>query len=512
MKKLFTILLTLLGALTTWAYDFVQDGVYYAIITSSELAVVPAQLYYHSGYDVVKYAGDVIIPSSVLHEGVTYTVTSIEDYAFYHCDNLTSITLPNTIVSIGNYVFSSCTSLTSFSLPDNLSSIGTMAFMNCQSLTWLVIPSSLTHIGDGAFVNCGTLSSIQVEEANPIYDSRLDCQALIHTATHTLIKGCSNTLIPPSITAIASCAFSQLYDLTSIVIPNSVERIDYAAFTSCSSLTSVVLGSGLTTIGDYVFNDCSSLSTLTSYAFTPPSLGNNVFNNISPFECYVPCGTLLDYQSSDFAGSVATFIEECESSAYTRNVKVGQYGTLCLPFGSTNYVGATIYELAYTSSDRSALYLDEVTTIEAGVPYIFHAHADCIQVHPDEHTAAFPSFYNGLYGTFEDILPESNFLRDKYILYNNAVCLCGDGCGLYAYRAYIQLDEVSIVSFAPLPGRKRVCMSLQDTNETTDLYGIITDTHSTMHTGIYDLFGRQINNPTVPGVYLINGQKVLITQ
>lgn len=512
MKKLFTILLTLLGALTTWAYDFVQDGVYYAITTPDELAVVQAQSHNDDGYSIVKYAGDVTIPSSVSYEGVTYTVTSIGDAAFHSCEDLISISLPNTIVSIGDYVFSSCTSLTSFSLPDNLSSIGTMAFMNCQSLTWLVIPSSLTHIDNGAFVNCGSLSSIQVEEANPIYDSRLDCQALIHTASNTLIKGCSNTLIPPSITAIAWCAFSQLYDLTSIVIPNSVERIDYAAFTSCSSLTSVVLGSGLTTIGDYVFNDCSSLSTLTSYAFTPPSLGNNVFNNISHFECYVPCGTLLDYQSSDFANSDATFVEECEASAYTRNVKVGQYGTICLPFGSTNYVGATIYELAYMSSDRSVLYLDEVTTIKAGVPYIFYAHADCIQVHPDEHTAAFPDFYNGLYGTFVDILPESNFLRDKYILYNNAVCLCGDGCGLYAYRAYIQLDEVSTVSLAPSPGRKRVCMSLQDTNETTALHDIYLSSHSDAHTVVYDLLGRQINTLTVPGVYLINGEKVLITQ
>ena len=113
------------------------------------------------------------------------------------------------------------------------------AFEDCTRLTSIVIPNSVTSIGDGAFYNCSGLTSIVVESGNPRYDSHNNCNAIIETASNTLIAGCKNTTIPKSVTAIGDLAFAGCDGLTSIVIPNSVTEIDYFAFYECFGLTDV---------------------------------------------------------------------------------------------------------------------------------------------------------------------------------------------------------------------------------------------------------------------------------
>ena len=117
------------------------------------------------------------------------------------------------------------------------------------------------------------------------YDSRENCNAIIETATNTLIAGCKNTIIPNSVTSIGDYAFYGCSSLTSITIPNSV-----------------------TSIGERAFHSCSKLKTLHVEATTPPILGTSAFTS-SP-TCNIPCGTLEDYQSSDWAQYVSEFIEE----------------------------------------------------------------------------------------------------------------------------------------------------------------------------------------------------------
>ena len=185
------------------------------------------------------YVGDIIIPGTVVFNDVTYRVTSIGEGAFYQCESLKSIIIPDSVTSIGDGAFCDCESLTNITIPDSVTSIGDCALKECSSLTTITIPNGITSIGEGTFSYCKSLKSITipngitsigegtfcgcesltnivVAKGNTIYDSREECNAIIETGTNTLICGCQTS-----------------------IIPNSVMSIGYAAFWDCSLLTSI---------------------------------------------------------------------------------------------------------------------------------------------------------------------------------------------------------------------------------------------------------------------------------
>ncbi len=195
----------------------------------------------------------IVIPNSVTHLG---------SYAFDGCTGLTSIVIPNSITTIGIYTFYRCTGLTSIVIPNSVTTIGNWAFEQCTGLTSIDIPNSVTEIGYGAFYRCTGLTGIVVESGNPRYDSRNSCNAIIETASNTLIVGCNNTMIPNSVTAIGDNAFSCCTGLTSVNIPNSVTTIGEKAFEQCTGLTSIVIPNSVTAIGLTAFNGCTGLTSI----------------------------------------------------------------------------------------------------------------------------------------------------------------------------------------------------------------------------------------------------------
>ena len=174
-KGLFVALVALIMCFVcneAYAYDFAvenADGVtiYYNYINGGrELEVTYKERYEED------YSGSVVIPEEVTFMNRTRKVTSIGESAFHDCSGLTSVTIPNSVTSIGGG-----------------------AFAGCSGLTSVTIHSSVTSIGGGAFSGCTGLTSIFVESSNSVYDSRGNCNAIIETATNTLIAGCQKWLL-----------------------------------------------------------------------------------------------------------------------------------------------------------------------------------------------------------------------------------------------------------------------------------------------------------------------------
>lgn len=105
-------------------------------------------------YDGVKCSGAVVIPPTIQHEGNTYRVTVIANAAFYGCNALTSITVPEGVTTFGSSVFQGCSSLESASLPGSLVTMGSSTFYGCASLTRVNLPSNLTSLDYNTFSGC----------------------------------------------------------------------------------------------------------------------------------------------------------------------------------------------------------------------------------------------------------------------------------------------------------------------------------------------------------------------
>ena len=300
-----------------YAYGCKVDGIYYDLNTTDKTASVTS-----SGSN--SYKGTIIIPETITHNNITYSVTSIGKYAFRDCSGLTSVTIPNSVTSIGESAFDYCSGLSSVIIPNSVTSIGEGVFFGCSGLTSVTIPNSVTSIGEFAFESCSGLTSVTVDKNNGTYDSRNNCNAIIDTSTNKLIVGCKNTIIPNSVTSIGRSAFSgcsgltsvtipnsvtsigdgafgDCSGLTSVTIPNSVTSIGYGAFSGCSGLTTVTIPNSVTSIGKDAFYNCSGLTKMVSLAVEPPTCGYGAFDKVDKTACQliVPQESINKYKTAD---------------------------------------------------------------------------------------------------------------------------------------------------------------------------------------------------------------------
>ena len=147
---------------TAAAADFMVDSICYNIIGENQVEVTSRS---------VKYTGEVIIPATVVNDGITYQVTRIGSSAFYSCRELTMVDIPEGVTIINSYAFYFCTSLEVIELPNSLERIDIMALHNCSSLTSLYIPRNLTEIGRNALGGCINITNYMCSGMNPHFKS-----------------------------------------------------------------------------------------------------------------------------------------------------------------------------------------------------------------------------------------------------------------------------------------------------------------------------------------------------
>ena len=178
-------------------------------------------------------------------------VSSINDETFENCYRLNSIKLPIYLKTIGNFAFRNC-SLSSIEFPDSLNAIGNFAFQS-TGISSVFITKNIVSLGLNPFDYCSYLESVVVDEQNPLYDSRNQCNGIIETSSNKLIVGFKRTVIPEGIVTIGTYAFSGCEFNTQPSFPDALKTIEDDAFRNSSGLTHLVLTEGIENLGSYAF-------------------------------------------------------------------------------------------------------------------------------------------------------------------------------------------------------------------------------------------------------------------
>ena len=236
-----------------------------------------------------KYEAKVTVPGRIMSDGKYYNVTSVENFAFFNCEKLSTVFLNNSINYVGRFAFADCSGLTSITLPSSIKSIEDYTFANCTSLLEIDIPSSVSSIGEGAFVGCSDLQSISLPTKTSFIGMRAfaDCSSLAAVELNNRLE------------VIDDNAFENCQSLTSVTIPNSVTFIGSNAFKDCKELKKVIFDGCAVEICQDAFNGCTGLKDIYSYSVVPPAADEYAFEG-SNYDAtlHVSAASLEAYQST----------------------------------------------------------------------------------------------------------------------------------------------------------------------------------------------------------------------
>lgn len=321
MKKLFLFSLLVFIPSLASAYDVMIDSICYNLNSHN----LEAEVTQGGGY-----SGDVIIPSSIIVGTQEYFVTSIGEYAFSNCSDLTAIFIPGSIIKIEDDAFSGCRNLVTVNIsdlaawckisfnnymqptylsnpltyahhlylngeeikdlviPEGVSSINSGAFIGCLGLETVTISNQVAQIEDYAFKGCSNLNSVIIPSSvNYIgFDTFSGCESLTAVNISDLAAWCQITFQTRSrYTTDYQC--NPLYyahhlylngeEIIDMVIPDSVASINSIAFYSCEGLKTVTFSESVKSIGTRAFAACFGLTSVTMQEGLS-TIGESAFN------------------------------------------------------------------------------------------------------------------------------------------------------------------------------------------------------------------------------------------
>lgn len=246
------------------AVDTIINNISYSLNTEDKTAKVTGAFSWDNG--------DVVIPDTIVYQGISYSVTTIESDALKKNKTLTSIKLPNTVTLIGMHAFFGCEKLVSVEFSKSLEVISDDAFCWCESLSEITLPNSLKRIFGHAFKYCTNLSSI---------------------------------IIGDSVDYIGMGVFSDCSSLKSIVFPHSLERLDVNVTSNCKNLEKITLGNSLKEVKAN-FSRCTNLRDVYCFATQVPTAtyksGYSYYNSferedVKNATLHVPTSLLNEYKN-----------------------------------------------------------------------------------------------------------------------------------------------------------------------------------------------------------------------
>lgn len=345
----------LLCSIVANAHDFVVDGIYYKITSSTNLTVEVTYQGSSSSTYADEYSGEVVIPTTVTYGGSTYSVTSIGNYAFDGCASITSVTISESVAEVGDYSFYGCSSLSSIVIPEGVTTIGRKAFYNCVGLTGFSIPSSVANIGYEAFSGCTGIKELYIadstEPLNCDYayyeskdgffeDSPIEYIYLGREITNYIVsdmfaawkRALKTAVIGDGVTTIPDNMFDSCYFLSSVTISNNVKHIGKFAFFYCDDITSVAWPDGLISIGVAAFSGCSFAELIIPQSVT--SVGLDAFKEDNELNSIVVESGNPIYDSRDNCNAII----ETGTNVLIRGCK-----NTTIPYGVTSIGNSAFY-------------------------------------------------------------------------------------------------------------------------------------------------------------------------
>ena len=284
MKRL-SVLAVLFTAcsFTAAAYDFMVDSISYNIIGENEVEV--------TSNDSIKVRGELVLPSTVVHDGVTYQVTRIGRNAFYKCNELTFVAVPEGVTTLCWFAFASCSSLQYLELPNSLTTIEEHAMFGCNSITEFYVPRNLVNIAYNAFVSFQNVRYYSCSPLNPKYravDGLLYSKDMTKLVAYPAASPATRFDVPSYVTELYDYCLHNCDNLAEVNIHEGVTALGMNIFSDCDNIESIYIPDGVTRMGVTLVSGCEKLSYIHLPASADSILSSFFYNCPALTEVTIP--------------------------------------------------------------------------------------------------------------------------------------------------------------------------------------------------------------------------------